>query len=137
MSRKQWGVGHQVLQCPSSTASTIQNDGTETNHCDYVANCWVMPFRYGAVGAGNAGPPNSVWRRIGDILRPANIILMADGVEDDRVSDYFTQRPSAWPEHAWDSKIGDRHSKGTNILYVDGHAEWIRFTEIEDDMVSE
>ena len=133
MSRKQWGVGHQVMQCPTSTASTLQNDGTEVNHCDYVANCWVMAFRY-MVGAD---PPNRTWRRIGDISRPANIILMADGVEDDGVSDFFTRRPSIWPQHTWESKIGDRHSEGTNLLYVDGHAEWIRFTDIKDDMISE
>ena len=133
MSRQQWGTGYHVLQCPSSTASHIQNDGTETNHCDYVANCWVMAFRYGV----GAEPPNRTYRRMGDISSPASIILMADGVEDDRVSDYFTRRPSIWPEHTWENKIGDRHSGGTNILFVDGHVEWMRYTDITDEIISE
>ena len=119
-------LSNQILDCPSSTASYIEDAGTylyETNYCDYVANTCYMADMY---GASTLPPYQFTYRRMDTVAKPSSVFVMADGHENDQVSDYFTLKPGS---NYWDLKIGDRHNSGTNLLFLDNHAERLRLTD--------
>ena len=70
------------------------------------------------------------YQNIISIKRSAEIILAADGVD------------KSYPFYGWafneiniDTRIGDRHSDGANLVFVDGHAGWLLRDDIIEDMI--
>lgn len=125
---------NEIMNCPSSSASFLQDAGFyvyEVNYCDYLVNTCYFADMY---GASTYAPYQFTYRRIDTIGRASSVIMMADGHEDDGVSDYFTLKPGS---NYWDIKIGIRHNGGTNLLFFDNHVSWSRFDDITTSMISE
>ena len=66
--------------------------------------------------------------RLSEILYPSHMAAMCDSNGDGNY-DALVHNPFVW----WSARPGDRHSLGTNILFVDWHVEWKSYQEVGAD----
>jgi len=106
----------QVFTCPSAP----------TSKGSYGMN-YLMTYYYNypSGGYGNGGCP------LGKILRPAEIVIMADSTERSGSVCYYVGNAN-FPGYPYRSAgyicggTDPRHNDGVNIGFLDGHAKWTK-----------
>jgi prepilin-type processing-associated H-X9-DG protein len=73
----------------------------------------------GTTDAITAGVPPIQWRRITDVRKPTDTVLLFDGRCEESGSVADQSRFDGWEVMA-----GRRHTKGANVVFIDGHVEW-------------
>jgi prepilin-type N-terminal cleavage/methylation domain-containing protein/prepilin-type processing-associated H-X9-DG protein len=127
----------QIYVCPSR--SEIPCDGTtlqSNGYCGYGLNYWVNSWYY----------PDST---DSGILRPAETVYIAEtGARKDRsaADGSYIVYPSYYRENFPSNnpygknasnptaRLADRHNEGTNVLWCDHHAKWIKRAVLEADV---
>ena len=87
-------------------------------------------FTYGFNYLGLNRPVNGDYepRDINDVISPSQCIMVADGgprSTDDETVSYFVV--NKWHDSR---PLGNRHSGGANIVFVDGHVRWYRPSDV-------
>ena len=131
-----------VWQCPSLGAlnepeTRTLTDGTKGTNFSYGMNALVTRYNYGGFGATYGYQPQCPdgsgatlgWYRypfLTDMDAPASTIYIGEASTPGRIAPphYFqtwTNRnlPNSW----WE--IPNRHNKGANYVFADGHAKWL------------
>jgi prepilin-type N-terminal cleavage/methylation domain-containing protein/prepilin-type processing-associated H-X9-DG protein len=73
----------------------------------------------GTTDAITATVPPVQWRRITDIRKPTDTVLLFDGRCEESGSTADQSRFDGW-----EVMVGRRHTKGANVAFIDGHVEW-------------
>jgi prepilin-type N-terminal cleavage/methylation domain-containing protein/prepilin-type processing-associated H-X9-DG protein len=65
---------------------------------------------------------------INDVSKPNETVIFADTLDDSTAwgQNFGLKRPSETPPPGSDYPIGNRHSNGINLVWVDGHGSWLR-----------
>jgi prepilin-type N-terminal cleavage/methylation domain-containing protein/prepilin-type processing-associated H-X9-DG protein len=118
-----------IYHCPADQ-STVEIQGQKTaqlRNRSYNMSQSVngYPEYLATLGYPSLGDLPS-WRRLTDILRPlpSSLFVFIDEHEDTLLDAQFgnpVQMPY-WPDE-WFDKPADRHNKGCNLSFADGHAE--------------
>ena len=103
-----------VLKCPS-----YKYHNGSWDHHSYGFNDWGLNELI-----------DTVWyaRDINAVMYPSQCIMAADSgrlTTDDATISYFTVNKGTNSR-----PLGDRHSGGGNILFVDGHVKWYRIADV-------
>ena len=115
-----------LFNCPSNVDSAYDND-----HLSYGFNM----LGNGDTGANYTGlgeywgSANYPQTKLPQVKHPTNMIYAADS-DGDGIADSDIAKTSVQAGLA----IGSRHSDGANVAWVDGHASWHKFEELDDKM---
>lgn len=113
----------QIWSCPSYPRATV---ATYNQHNSYGWNYSEFGYRYvegEADIAAGTNPPRYGWcTAIGEVERPAEVILLGDNHNDQTYTRYLYRRSSTY--------AADRHNDGGNMGFIDGHAKWLPKSEL-------
>ena len=109
-----------LKNCPTKTIYSVPKRLSYTADCqpDYAMNADLGPY---INTDGTIDTPGEKAFKISRITKPSKTLLLIDGRYGygGILADIYYTNPSV----TWCS-VDYRHSKGTNILFVDSHAEW-------------
>ena len=118
----------QIFQCPSNEVSIDDPRGWDNGYATGDHNLGIASrYAYNGVSFGG-GYANWPWgwskgRPLATIKSPANVVYITEGSARVGWAD-------VWP-HAW--RIFQGHNDGTNWVFADGHAKWMRFDQTGAD----
>ena len=100
----------QLMVCPSDDSPYAAASFSGTYRTTYGYN-WTW------LGSGNASPAYA--RTLAQIEFPANTVV-------------FTESPSSYVVHPYNPTylVYPYHNEGANLVYVDGHAKWLRLDNL-------
>jgi len=112
----------QIFNCP--TAAAVDWNGGEDNSSD-------VGWEYDRVAYGYNESLSNI--ATGNIYYPAQTLCIADGTSDNYFIDTMATYHGTSAIEGRDDIAALRHNEGANIGYVDGHAKWIKGTNIPMD----
>ena len=124
-------AGNPIFYCPTTTSGIYNKSKAPwTNRrCGYVVNYRVM----------KAIETWEWWWKLPMIKRPSETIIMADAYQSFWTVG-FASGSSPWLPQFLDNnpstaRVSSPHNGGLNILFVDGHTEWKKKTDVTERMI--
>lgn len=122
-------VGTKTSLCALGRCPTAWNSGgwpsKTTSYPTYIANTFVFPY-YPGYGV------RDTQKRISSIGNPSGIIMLADAIAVYKTSMYNSDHVD---DSSADVRIGNYHSGGLNILFVDTHIKWMLRADVSYSML--
>ncbi len=106
-----------VFKCPSCDKEL--QPALSVNSYAMGGYGWNYSYMSGYSWVGGAHP---VWNKISEATNPAQTILCGDNSDWTGIDNYQCAVEVASKGFQW---MGNRHSKGANMLWADGHVEWM------------
>lgn len=119
----------QILVCPDDDSTATPRPSS------YGFNAWMK--------AAQTDPHLASYRKLAAVQAPASVICLAELDESSTVDHFPTYCWGASPETpfcppgAWNATTNQatsiavtRHFDGFNVAYVDGHAKWVKWTQV-------
>jgi len=131
-----------VFNCPTGLTEPTYSDGL-VGRRDFVKNagdrrfiCYGMGYynywHYGYAGSKWSGGYGSRWpdMKIGEILQPSRVFAIADGFGDHTSGTLggWSYIVTANDPNGLRDMACNRHSNGCNLVFFDGHVEWMSNT---------
>lgn len=112
----------QIFVCP--TASQLNSFDATYPDYDQLAGYAINHVHWDDDLGTDAEPPPG--HTMSMVRSPAEVILLTDFIGDHVISHFGTQ------EHGFVRRdsAATRHNEGCNYLFVDGHAKWLRPTQV-------
>jgi prepilin-type N-terminal cleavage/methylation domain-containing protein/prepilin-type processing-associated H-X9-DG protein len=108
----------QVWICPSDVPQFVA----------FHPNKISYGYNYRNLGKFSTTPAQNVVMKITNIRNPSSVLMVADSKET--LAENKT-RAYVEPTSAWTANVAKRHKAGSNMVFVDGHAAWATFPEID------
>ena len=105
-----------MFECPTYPPPHL---ASPTGYCDYGPNLMFYPAAQGAL-------PNYTWLKKAQIRRPSNTAFLSE----QSVAGFYT--PNIYMIYWGYDGTSYPHTGGKNVLYFDGHVQWIKTVPFTD-----
>jgi prepilin-type N-terminal cleavage/methylation domain-containing protein/prepilin-type processing-associated H-X9-DG protein len=124
-----------VLRCPSDSSNNWSPNAAAFNPTDPTT--YTTAFRvtsYALNGFLSPEITTNAFTSLASIDKPASVILLAESATNFR-ENYF--HAHVWPTRHWiaatnlpDDVVTNQHAGGFTVGYLDGHAKWVRWSQV-------
>ena len=126
---------YSVLRCPSDTSTNWAPTPAAFDPADPAT--YTTAFRVTSYALNGFLSPHiatNLFTSLASIDKPASVVLLAESPANYR-ENYF--HAHVWPTRHWiaatnlpDDVVTDRHQQGFTVGYLDGHAQWVRWSQV-------